>query len=284
MRLTCPNCAAQYEVPSEAIPATGRDVQCSACGHGWFERPAGDEPRLSDPDPLGGAPWVEDDEEEADDLAELRAAPLVSPDPVPEAPPPQVPLVEPSSFRPRVAPEVERILREEAGREAQVRAEEAARRVMPDTVGETERSSLRRLRPLEDEDGPLLREAPPPSARPAARPARQVDRELDLDRINSTLRSHGDQLGAGASRPERALRRRRRGGGFLGGFLGTLLVLAVLAAAYVWREDIEAVVPQAAVVLDPYARAVDQGRAWLDGELARLLGPTGGSPEDTPRP
>ncbi|MEL7013678.1 MAG: zinc-ribbon domain-containing protein, partial [Pseudomonadota bacterium] len=37
MKLTCPNCAAQYEVPDEVIPETGRDVQCSACGDTWFQ-------------------------------------------------------------------------------------------------------------------------------------------------------------------------------------------------------------------------------------------------------
>jgi predicted Zn finger-like uncharacterized protein len=37
MRLICPNCDAQYEVDDAAIPAAGRDVQCSSCGHGWFQ-------------------------------------------------------------------------------------------------------------------------------------------------------------------------------------------------------------------------------------------------------
>lgn len=36
MRLVCPNCGAQYEVPEDVIPAAGRDVQCSNCGHTWF--------------------------------------------------------------------------------------------------------------------------------------------------------------------------------------------------------------------------------------------------------
>lgn len=43
MRLVCPNCEAKYEVPDDAIPDTGRDVQCANCGHGWFQmraRPA----------------------------------------------------------------------------------------------------------------------------------------------------------------------------------------------------------------------------------------------------
>lgn len=37
MRLTCPTCGAQYEVPAEVIPETGRDVQCSECGSTWFQ-------------------------------------------------------------------------------------------------------------------------------------------------------------------------------------------------------------------------------------------------------
>jgi len=41
MRLICPNCDAEYEVDEAAIPDEGRDVLCSACGHSWFQLPAG---------------------------------------------------------------------------------------------------------------------------------------------------------------------------------------------------------------------------------------------------
>ncbi len=41
MRLVCPNCGAQYEVDDQVIPAEGRDVQCSNCGHTWFQIPKG---------------------------------------------------------------------------------------------------------------------------------------------------------------------------------------------------------------------------------------------------
>ena len=34
--IKCPNCNAQYEVPNDIIPATGRDVQCSNCSKTWF--------------------------------------------------------------------------------------------------------------------------------------------------------------------------------------------------------------------------------------------------------
>ena len=37
MRITCPNCGAQYEVDDTLIPEAGRDVQCSNCGKGWFQ-------------------------------------------------------------------------------------------------------------------------------------------------------------------------------------------------------------------------------------------------------
>lgn len=40
MRLVCPNCGAQYEVDDRVIPDNGRDVQCSSCGHGWYQMPA----------------------------------------------------------------------------------------------------------------------------------------------------------------------------------------------------------------------------------------------------
>lgn len=37
MRLVCPNCGAQYEIDASLVPPDGRDVQCSNCGHGWFQ-------------------------------------------------------------------------------------------------------------------------------------------------------------------------------------------------------------------------------------------------------
>ncbi|MTH78961.1 zinc-ribbon domain-containing protein [Paracoccus aestuariivivens] len=37
MRLTCPRCAAQYDIPDSVIPASGREVECSACSHVWHQ-------------------------------------------------------------------------------------------------------------------------------------------------------------------------------------------------------------------------------------------------------
>ncbi|HCQ59546.1 MAG TPA: hypothetical protein DIU10_16855 [Sulfitobacter sp.] len=55
MRLICPNCDAQYEVPDEVMPVAGRDVQCSNCGQTWFQHhpdnaPEEDDSEFDDPD------------------------------------------------------------------------------------------------------------------------------------------------------------------------------------------------------------------------------------------
>ncbi|MEL6677275.1 MAG: zinc-ribbon domain-containing protein [Pseudomonadota bacterium] len=40
MRIKCPSCATQYEIPDEAIPAAGRVVQCGNCHTSWHQTPA----------------------------------------------------------------------------------------------------------------------------------------------------------------------------------------------------------------------------------------------------
>ncbi len=52
MRITCPNCGAQYEVDEALIPESGRDVQCSNCGRGWFQTREEDEAPEAPPAPL----------------------------------------------------------------------------------------------------------------------------------------------------------------------------------------------------------------------------------------
>ena len=37
MRLVCPKCKANYEIPRHAVPIGGREVKCADCGHSWFQ-------------------------------------------------------------------------------------------------------------------------------------------------------------------------------------------------------------------------------------------------------
>lgn len=79
MRLICPNCSAQYEIDGSMIPDEGRDVQCSNCGHTWFELPpAADASGITNadtPEPESyDAPEPEPDEELADEEPQSNAA------------------------------------------------------------------------------------------------------------------------------------------------------------------------------------------------------------------
>lgn len=80
MKLACPSCAAEYEVPDGALGADGRKVRCRACGASWFQPPpaaaaAREAPPL--PSPPRGPPAI----------AEAMPAPSVAePDVMPPAP------------------------------------------------------------------------------------------------------------------------------------------------------------------------------------------------------
>ncbi|HLS18207.1 MAG TPA: zinc-ribbon domain-containing protein, partial [Paracoccaceae bacterium] len=52
MELICPACKTRYLVPDDAIPASGRQVSCTECHHGWQAFP----PRIPGADSLEGAP------------------------------------------------------------------------------------------------------------------------------------------------------------------------------------------------------------------------------------
>lgn len=97
MRLICPSCGAQYEVDESVIPETGRDVQCSNCGHAWFQsrtEPAheveGDmAEEVASPPVEPDTEAAADDEGSVPEAAETEAAPEAGPesDAEPEAAP-----------------------------------------------------------------------------------------------------------------------------------------------------------------------------------------------------
>jgi predicted Zn finger-like uncharacterized protein len=109
MRLICPSCGAQYEVDADLIPEAGRDVQCSACGHTWFEEPG------------ASAAF----EEGTEPVAVTEAEPEVSEEPATLADVPPPPVAPVRSPRRTVTPEIAEILREEAEREKAARLAEA---------------------------------------------------------------------------------------------------------------------------------------------------------------
>ncbi|MDJ0825442.1 MAG: zinc-ribbon domain-containing protein [Rhodobacter sp.] len=230
MRLICPNCGAQYEVDDDVIPEAGRDVQCSNCGHTWFQRPAHMDADLAD---------------------ELDQPPPVEDAAMPE--PGDAPAPEPRELDPEVAG----VLREEAERETAARKADAeGLETQPDLGLEdadavaaqrsaAARARMARLRGLDDDT----------DAAPAAAPAGSR-RELlpDIDEINSTLRASEDReegAPAGVVVAEEAAAVRRRGG-FRTGFLLIAIVAAVAVAVYSFAPQIVEQVPQAEPYLATY--------------------------------
>lgn len=51
IRLTCPECGMEYSLAPDAIPAGGREVECTACGHVWQATPQQAEPSMTLPRP-----------------------------------------------------------------------------------------------------------------------------------------------------------------------------------------------------------------------------------------
>lgn len=148
MRLICPNCGAQYEVPVEVIPQSGRDVQCSSCGHTWYQihpdedqglaaelgQPEAEtdwEPEIAAPRSAAPAPTVETTPELPDpkpmppeaepDSDARRTTPLPT---EPDTAPAEDEVTAPARGR-GLDPSVAEVLREEADREARQRAAEA---------------------------------------------------------------------------------------------------------------------------------------------------------------
>src|SRR6056297_1821927 len=87
MRLNCPNCGAQYEVPEAVIPTSGRDVQCSNCGDTWFQHHPDHAPAEAEDLPEEYAAQPEAAAPEADP----DPAPAPEPEPEPEPGPEPVP-------------------------------------------------------------------------------------------------------------------------------------------------------------------------------------------------
>lgn len=274
MRLICPNCDAEYEVPDSAIPAEGRDVQCSNCGVTWFFDPS--------------AP-LEADVEMAEDLADPDPAPAaIEPDPQPEpapapvAPAPKMPQVtapvidpeegfEATPPPPPNAPEPKRreldnsvkdVLRQEAEFEARARAEDQSVEVQPD-----------------------LGLAPPPKPAPNAAEDADVDdvaggaaprRDLlpDIEEINSTLRASSDR-GDGVNYAEVAAQEDARKRGFRSGFGLSLIILGGLAALYAYAPNVVEMVPGLEAPLGSFVDTVNTARAWLQDLVSSAVAKMG---------
>ena len=273
MRLICPNCGAQYEVPDDVIPDAGRDVQCSNCGDTWFQHHPDNDPELA---------------EELDRLDDLDPAfePIPEPEPAPAPDPePDVPAAPAAApVRRQLDPSISDVLREEAEHEARARAAEQSPKLetQPDLgLDQPLSESARRAKQARDRMARIrgLDDAAPeaPDTQKTESSASRRDLLPDIDEINSSLRSATDRRPAAAddhavpgTAPQAVAAPAKRGG-FRRGFLLALLLTALLWCLYIFAPEISAQVPAAESILTSYVAVVDQSRIILDAKIQAIL-------------
>ena len=259
MRLTCPNCKAQYEVDAAVIPAAGRDVQCSSCGITWLQLPESADPATDtdfDDDLLTDA---DPDRDEARDMAD-------DPESAPEPATPEASAIATASaaMRRRSLDEaVASVLREEAERETSARQAEGSLLETQQDLGLSETASTR---PLHGTGGAAADTTADHAD--AAMISRQARRELlpDIEAINSTLRATSERDGdAAAMDAPETLRQRRTG--FRKGFLTAIATMTILLLPYLLSSQISAKIPALAPALHDYSLTIDALRGWLDRQM-----------------
>lgn len=266
MRLTCPNCGAQYEVPAEVIPTDGRDVQCSNCGYTWFQAHP-DAALTPAPSLEQGEPPLPGPEPEPD----FEAEPVQEPEAAPE-PEPQEELPDPAPVRQQMDSSVSDILREEAEREAELRAQEAQPEPMdiqtdlgldnhgPDEAGKRARQAQERMAKIKGD--PL----PPPEDGESRR-----DLLPDIEEVSSTLKTSDDSQRNTQIEADDTQQMQKRSGGFRRGFVIALLIAALLVLAYMNAPLIAEKVPAAEATVNVYVATVDQARFWLESKVGIYL-------------
>lgn len=251
MRLVCPNCDAEYEVDASVIPESGRDVQCSNCGHAWFQL----------------SPEVESELAAEEALYEAPPAPPMAAAAEMAIPDGGEPHVEIEPARRNIDESVLSVLREEAERETEARKSDAPAvetqaelGLQPPSggIGGAVARRLARLKGVEPEP---------------VKPATRGEMFPEIDEINSTLRASTERRsGDAAAVAETMATDRAKPSGFRSGFSLMLLIAVLLVAAYAMAPKLAQQIPAAAGALNAFVAIVDAARLALDGLLKSAIG------------
>ncbi|QFT91484.1 hypothetical protein FIU86_01405 [Roseovarius sp. THAF9] len=295
MRLICPNCGAQYEVPTEVIPASGRDVQCSDCGSTWFQHHPDhppEEPQAAEDDLANQEQYEPEDtssglgsdadygaDEEEDDTssanAEVRADPHPSADDdtyeeEDEDTPEDHTAPASEHKRREIDPAVADVLREEAERESRAREQ--------DNRGTVETQQELGLQDTDNDAQRRSEEARARMARLRGEPeAQKTDAEMDeidpssrsnllpdIDEINSSLDSDGNKEQPRSVSAAGDTTVATRKSGFRSGFRLAVILAVLGLLLYVFAPQLSGAVPQLADPLTGYVEMVNAWRAGLN--------------------
>ena len=280
MRLICPNCDAQYEVPDDVMPPEGRDVQCSNCGNTWYQghpdevmaaeavadmEPQEDEEFVNFDTPEPEPVVEEDDDDDARDTFEESPTPKPSED-------------RPMPTRRELDPAVADVLRAEAELEEQARRNEMGSMESQPELGLSEGSddADKRAREARERMARMRGETPAVASETTQDASTSADlgsrRSLlpDIEEINSTLRSNSDRSptndpGQTAQIEVQEQRSSRRG------FVFVVALVSVLALAYSFAPQIADAVPQLESAMTTYVIMIDTWRDWLDAQVTNML-------------
>ena len=249
MRLTCPNCNAQYEVDESVIPKAGRDVQCSACGNTWFQYPMEVALQMR-------AAEMEDDEDLDDDEDNDR------------------PLGPTAGERaaPRIDKSVLDVLREEADREMSERKRAQGAIETQGELGLTRpaRSKAAPSRVFGEDDPVPPPAAPVDEATPTTdEPVKRRSLLPDIEELTSTLEPGSERRGADdADDPAEAGQQKgfRRGLSLIG------LIAIALGVIYLLAPLIANMVPALRGPLASYVGAIDGARIEVANLMRGLFG------------
>jgi len=238
MRLVCPNCEAQYEIPDDVIPEAGRDVQCSNCNHTWFENhPKHKAIPQPEVDHNFDVPAEQDSPQEVEH----------------DAPP-----------RKELDPAVSEVLREEAEREAAAR--EADMRgletqqdmdLSPESSNDMDRAAQARAR-IQRLQGTDQDEIDPGARSDMLPEIDDVDENFEDDTHDSSYENADD------------IETRRKGGAGRG-FLFIVVLALFLTCVYIFAPQLAEQVPATEPYLTKFVNLVNDGRVVLDAQIKQGL-------------
>lgn len=291
MRLTCPNCGAQYEVPDEVIPETGRDVQCSNCGDTWFQHHPDHAPLPEDDLPEDTGWDAPEEPEEPQEPAEPET-PAEEPEEAPELAEaggdvlPEEPsdtdteeAAEAAPARRELSPDLAEVLRQEAERERAARMSDGGDGLetqpelglteQDDEAGKRSREAQARMARLRGEDPAA--QAPAPDADNGPDPGTRRNLLPDIDEINSSLALDSTES-AQAGRDSYEDIVVEKTGGFRRGFLLIVLLAVIGLLVYMFAPQLAQSVPALEQPLASYVELVNAGRVWLNSTIGSLAG------------